>query len=160
MIGFFWKIQIKLFRTIFVIIFWHFTPFPWKFELPQVKRNLISSIITFVTTKNLISVLFAKYFFNKGKQKPTKTFVNRFFFLQINQKVWLTVKSLKKKYYENLNVSHTNKKLWWWFNPLFCNNWWLKEKYTLTERVAQWLATCAREPKVPGSSSAASYVQR
>ena len=27
-------------------------------------------------------------------------------------------------------------------------------------RVAQWLATCARKPKVPGSSPAASYVQR
>ena len=26
--------------------------------------------------------------------------------------------------------------------------------------VAQWLATCARKPKVPGSSPAASYVQR
>ena len=27
-------------------------------------------------------------------------------------------------------------------------------------RVAQWLATCARKPKVPGLSPAASYVQR
>ena len=27
-------------------------------------------------------------------------------------------------------------------------------------RVAWWLATCARKPKVPGSSPAASYVQR
>ena len=27
-------------------------------------------------------------------------------------------------------------------------------------RVAQWLPTCARKPKVPGSSPAASYVQR
>ena len=27
-------------------------------------------------------------------------------------------------------------------------------------RVAQWLATCAQKPKVPGSSPAASYVQR
>ena len=27
-------------------------------------------------------------------------------------------------------------------------------------RVALWLATCARKPKVPGSSPAASYVQR
>ena len=26
--------------------------------------------------------------------------------------------------------------------------------------VAQWLATCARKPKVPGSSPAASYAQR
>ena len=27
-------------------------------------------------------------------------------------------------------------------------------------RVAQWLATCTRKPKAPGSSPAASYVQR
>ena len=27
-------------------------------------------------------------------------------------------------------------------------------------RVAWWLATCARKPNVPGSSPAASYVQR
>ena len=27
-------------------------------------------------------------------------------------------------------------------------------------RVAWWLATCARKPKVPGSSPAASYAQR
>ena len=27
-------------------------------------------------------------------------------------------------------------------------------------RVAWWLETCARKPKVPGSSPAASYVQR
>ena len=27
-------------------------------------------------------------------------------------------------------------------------------------RVAWWLATCARKPKVPGSSPATSYVQR
>ena len=26
-------------------------------------------------------------------------------------------------------------------------------------RVAEWLATCARKPKVPGSSPAASYAQ-
>ena len=27
-------------------------------------------------------------------------------------------------------------------------------------QIAQWLTTCARKPKVPGSSPAASYVQR
>ena len=30
----------------------------------------------------------------------------------------------------------------------------------LSRALAQWLATCARNPKVPGSSSAATYVQR
>ena len=30
----------------------------------------------------------------------------------------------------------------------------------ISGRVAWWLATCARKPKVPGSSPAASYVQR
>ena len=32
--------------------------------------------------------------------------------------------------------------------------------YKIQGRVAWWLATCARQPKVPGSSPAASYVQR
>ena len=42
----------------------------------------------------------------------------------------------------------------------------LNFKYFMTffrevvESVAQWLVTCARKPKVPGSSPAASYVQR
>ena len=42
----------------------------------------------------------------------------------------------------------------------------LNFKYFMTffrevvESVAQWLETCARKPKVPGSSPAASYVQR
>ena len=31
---------------------------------------------------------------------------------------------------------------------------------TCQERVAWWLATCSRKPKVAGSSPAASYVQR
>ena len=34
-------------------------------------------------------------------------------------------------------------------------------QYTFqAERVAQWLATCARKPKVSSSSPAATYVQR
>ena len=33
-------------------------------------------------------------------------------------------------------------------------------KYSKARRVAERLATCARKPKVPGSSPAASYVQR
>ena len=33
-------------------------------------------------------------------------------------------------------------------------------KLRIVGRVAWWLATCARKPKVPGSSLAASYVQR
>ena len=36
----------------------------------------------------------------------------------------------------------------------------MKTKSKVAVRVAQWLATCARKPKVPGSSPAASYVQR
>ena len=34
-----------LHRTILAIIFWQFIVFPLKFDSPQVKRNLISSII-------------------------------------------------------------------------------------------------------------------
>ena len=33
---------------IFVIIFWQFTVFSWKFESPQVKRILISTILTYL----------------------------------------------------------------------------------------------------------------
>ena len=32
--------------------------------------------------------------------------------------------------------------------------------FLISGRVAWWLATCARKPKLPGSSPAASYVQR
>ena len=34
------------------------------------------------------------------------------------------------------------------------------KKQSKSGRVAWWLATCARKPKVPGSSPAASYAQR
>ena len=36
----------------------------------------------------------------------------------------------------------------------------LPEVLNIEGRVAWWLATCARKPKVPGSSPAASYAQR
>ena len=34
------------------------------------------------------------------------------------------------------------------------------EALNILGRVAWWLATCSRKPKVPGSSPATSYVQR
>ena len=34
--------------TILVIIFWQFSAFLWKFDSPQVKRDLISSMINFL----------------------------------------------------------------------------------------------------------------
>ena len=53
---------------------------------------------------------------------------------------------------------------------VFARGWRLFEAWCLLKeilypricqgRVAWWLATCARKPKVPGSSPAASYVQR
>ena len=42
------RVQMKFFQATLATIFWQFTVLPCKFDLPQLKRDLISSVITLV----------------------------------------------------------------------------------------------------------------
>ena len=86
----------------------------------------------------------------KAKAFLTSSFRGREI-LEINDaKTRLWIEILNTSYTEELKITRNNTLGFLVIEP---------ENLSLG-RVAWWLATCARKPKVPGSSPAATYVQR